>query len=60
MNKVVTFIKEVREEVGQITWPSRDEVTRFTFVVLVAIAVMALFLFVVDSALMQIVKLIMR
>jgi preprotein translocase subunit SecE len=60
MNKVVTFFKEVREEVSQITWPNRDEVTRFTFVVLVAIAIMALFLFVVDSALMQIVKLIMR
>jgi preprotein translocase subunit SecE len=60
VSKVITFFKEVREEVSKITWPSRDEVTRFTFVVLVAIAIMALFLFVVDSALMQIVKLIMR
>lgn len=60
MNKIVTFLKEVKEEVSKIAWPSRDEVSRFTFVVIVAIAVMSVFLWVVDTALMQIVKLVMR
>jgi preprotein translocase subunit SecE len=60
VKKIVTFLKEVKEEVSKIAWPSRDEVSRFTFVVIVAIAVMSVFLWVVDTALMQIVKLVMR
>jgi preprotein translocase SecE subunit len=40
VKKVITFLKEAREELGNISWPSRDEVTRFTFVVILAIAIM--------------------
>jgi preprotein translocase subunit SecE len=60
VKKIIGFLKEVKEEVSKISWPSRDEVSRFTFVVIVAIAVMSVFLWVVDTALMQIVKLVMR
>jgi preprotein translocase subunit SecE len=60
VKKIIGFLNEVKEEVSKISWPSRDEVSRFTFVVIVAIGVMAVFLWVVDTALMQIVKLVMR
>jgi preprotein translocase subunit SecE len=60
VKKVITFLKEAREELGNISWPSRDEVTRFTFVVILAIAIMSAFLWVVDSSLMYVIKFVMR
>ena len=60
MKKVVTFLKEAREELGKVSWPSRQEVSRFTLVTIVTVAIMSGFLEIVDAALMQIVKLVMR
>jgi preprotein translocase subunit SecE len=60
VNKVVTFLKEAREELGKVSWPTRQEVSRFTLVTIITVAIMAGFLEIVDTALMQIVKLVMR
>ncbi len=54
--KIGTFIKEAREELKKVTWPDRDEVTSFTVVVIIAVIVISLFLWMVDSALMSLVK----
>ncbi len=56
--KIITYIKEAREELKKVTWPDRDEVTSFTMVVIVSVVVVSIFLWLVDSALMQIVKLV--
>lgn len=34
MNKLTKFIKEVREEMEKVVWPSREEALRLTAVVL--------------------------
>jgi preprotein translocase subunit SecE len=60
VKKVVEFLKESQEELKKVSWPSRREVSRFTFVTIVTVAVMAIFMWAVDSALMQIVKLVMK
>ncbi len=60
MKKVVEFLKESQEELKKVSWPSRREVSRFTFVTIVTVAIMAIFMWAVDSALMQIVKLVMK
>ena len=44
------FLHEVRVELRQVTWPSRDDVTSTTAVVIVAVAFFALYFFGVDSA----------
>ena len=55
MKKMLEFIKSVRAEWFKIVWPSRDEVTRATIMILVFSALATLFLFLIDSALNAIV-----
>ncbi len=57
-NKIVTYVKEAREELKKVTWPDRDEVTSFTMVVIVSVVIDALFLWLVDTALMSLIKLV--
>ena len=55
MKKILDFIKSVRSEWFKIVWPTREEVTRATIMILVISALAALFFFLVDSALNAIV-----
>jgi preprotein translocase subunit SecE len=43
------YLHEVRIEMRQVTWPSREEVISTTFVVLIAVAFFGVFFFGVDS-----------
>ena len=60
MKKFVTFIKESREELKKVSWPSREEVSRFTMVTIITVIIMAVFMYIVDLGLMQVVNLVMR
>lgn len=42
------FVREVRGEMKKVNWPTRDEVRRFSTIVLVALVVVTLFVFGVD------------
>lgn len=55
-NNIITFVKESRDELKKVTWPDRDEVTSFTVVVIVSVIVISIFLWLVDTVLMSIVK----
>ncbi len=44
------FIKEVRSEVSKVIWPTRKEVIVSTIMVVILAAIIAAFLFLVDSA----------
>lgn len=46
---MLKFLKESREELKKVVWPSREEVLNSTIVVLVAVAIISVFLFGVDS-----------
>ena len=48
MNKIIRFFKESFGELKKVTWPSRDEVTSSTKVVLVSTILIAIALGVVD------------
>ncbi|TSC86377.1 MAG: Protein translocase subunit SecE [Microgenomates group bacterium Gr01-1014_7] len=40
MQSIISFLKEVREELGKVAWPSREQTIRYTvLVVIVAVAV---------------------
>ena len=43
------YLHEVRIEMHQVTWPSRQQVMSTTFVVIVAVAFFGFFFFFVDS-----------
>lgn len=48
MNKLVTFLQEVKAEMSKVIWPTRQEMVVYTLVVIGLSAVLALFLGVVD------------
>ncbi|GAB4221073.1 MAG: preprotein translocase subunit SecE [Spirochaetota bacterium] len=59
-NKTVQFVKESRDELKKVSWPERDEVSALTMVVVITVIITALFLWLVDAALMKIVSLVMQ
>ena len=56
MKKVIQFVTEAKEELNKVTWPDRDEVTRFTVVVIITAMIIALFLWLVDTGIMHIIQ----
>ncbi len=56
----VTFLQEVWSEIKKVYWPSRKETYAATAVVLVVVAIVALFLGTVDFALSQMIQAILR
>ncbi len=48
---VAQFIREVRQEVSKVTWPTRRETTVSTIMVFVMVFLAALFFFLVDQVL---------
>lgn len=61
-NAIARYIRETRGEMRKVTWPTRDEATRLTIIVLAFTAVFAIFLGLVDlgwsTALEQLVRFI--
>jgi preprotein translocase subunit SecE len=53
------FLRQVRQEVARVTWPTRKETTITTVMVLAMVFVTALFFFLVDQVLAHGVRLIL-
>ncbi len=43
------FVRQVKQEIAKITWPTRAETMQGTIAVIVICAILGVFLFVVDS-----------
>jgi len=50
MKDVVKFINEVKLELSRVIWPKMDEFIGSTIVVIVLVAIVAFYLFLLDSA----------
>ena len=46
--RFIKFLKETRAELKKVTWPSRDEVTSTTIVVIIATVFFGFYLFFMD------------
>ncbi len=46
--KPLEFLREVRAELKKVAWPTREEVIRYSIIVLVALVIFTLFVFGVD------------
>ena len=57
--KAAQFIREVRQEVGKVTWPSRRETGVSTLMVFVMVFIMGLFFLLVDQIIQAGLKLIL-
>ncbi len=50
------FLREVKQELKKVTWPTRKDALSGTAVVLVAVFVIAVFLGIVDSGLSSLIR----
>jgi len=57
--RIGRFLKEVRLEMKRVTWPNRREVSGATWVVVVTVVIIALFIGVVDLMLVRLLRLIL-
>ena len=51
------FVRQVRQEVGKVTWPTRKETIQSVIMVFVMVAIAALFFFAIDIVLAWLVQL---
>jgi len=58
LRKMLNYIKDVRLEWFKIVWPNRDTVVRSVILIFIFSGAAALFLFVIDSIMSAIVKLV--
>lgn len=60
VDKAIRFFREVRAELGKVSWPSRKEVIGSTAVVLISVFILSFFLGLVDVVLQKIMSAILR
>ncbi len=58
LQRLIKFIREVRNELKRVAWPTRDDVRESTTVVIVVVLVLAVFIGLVDRALSYLVSFI--
>lgn len=57
--KAAQFVREVRQEVGKVTWPSRKETGISTLMVFIMVFAMGLFFLLVDQIIQTGLKLVL-
>ena len=56
--KLIRFLREVRNELKRVSWPSRSEIRESTTVVIVIVLILAVLIGMVDRALSLLVSVI--
>ena len=56
----VVFLKETRDELKKVVWPTRDEVIRLTTVVIIVSVIVGIFLGGIDYILTNLLTLIVK
>lgn len=59
-NPLLRYFKDTRAEISKVTWPTREEGTRLTIIVVVATIIAGILLFSVDSLFAAIVGLLIQ
>ncbi len=54
------FVREVRQETGKVTWPTRKEVGITTMMIFIMVTLVAIFLFLVHQVIGWVVRMILN
>ena len=60
LNKVKEFFREVKTEVKKVVFPTKDELIGSTWVVIITVLIISLFLGIIDLSLSKIVGMALR
>ncbi|MET3684048.1 preprotein translocase subunit SecE [Alkalibacillus flavidus] len=55
---MISFLKDVSREMRKVSWPTGNELTRYTVIVLVTVIFAAVYFTVVDLGITQVLELI--
>jgi len=58
VKKIFSYFGDSYGEFKKISWPNRDEVTKFTAVTVATVLLISLFLWLVDSVLMRLIRIV--
>lgn len=58
-NKIAKFVREVKIELGKVTWSTKNELIASTVVVIVSVILLAVFIGVCDFILLRLINLIL-
>lgn len=58
INKITNYVSEVQQEVGKVSWPSREELYGSTLVVITLCLMLSLFIFGIDFLLNRLLELV--
>jgi preprotein translocase subunit SecE len=56
----INYVRESWGELKKVTWPDKDEVTSFTVVVVIALIIFSTFMWLVDTGIMALIKVVMN
>ena len=59
MAKIGNFFKDIKLEMGKVSWPTKDELIGSTVIVLVSLALLSIFIGICDAGLSALVNIIM-
>jgi preprotein translocase subunit SecE len=54
------FFREVRSEMRKVTWPTKSDLTTYTIVVFVSVAIVSGFIWIADTILYKLISFILR
>jgi len=58
--EIVQFVRETRQELKKVTWPTREELVGSTIVVIITMLIMAVFIGMIDFVLSILVRFLIR
>ncbi len=58
--KILNFFTDVTKEMQKVTWPSREELIESTKIVIIVTLLIALFTWVVDFSVSEVLKVILK
>ncbi len=58
--KIINFFSDVTKEMEKVTWPSREELVESTKIVIIVTLLIAVFAWIVDFAVSEVLKVILK
>ncbi len=59
-SRLKKFFREVRAELKKVSWPNRQELISYTGIVFVSVVIVAVLIWVIDSAFNEALRLILK
>jgi len=60
MQRVTNFFREVSREMRKVSWPRREELTRYTITVITTVAIFAVFFAAIDMGISKLIRFILE